>query len=142
MRVVRPDTAELAALLETSLPAADLRGVEVEEIDDQDVRLRLRFAPHHLGPGGIFSGPALLGFADTALYAAAQATIGRGNIALVSTMSLTFLKPATGADIIALSRVISRSRNALHLEAWLFVHAAVDPVLHATATSVTRPAPF
>ena len=46
------------------------------------------------------------------------------------------IKPATGADIVALSRVISRSRNALHLEAWLFVHAAVDPVLHATATSV------
>ena len=137
----RLDEAALASTLQALLPAADLRGVEVEEVDDQDVRLRFPFAQSYMGPGGIFSGPTLLCFADTALFAAAQAAIGRDSIAVVSTMAVTFLKPASPGDIVGLSRVISRSRNAMHLEAWLFVHAAVDPIVHATATGVLRPAP-
>ena len=91
-------------------------------------------------PDGIFSGPTLLGFADTALYAAAQAATGDSVRALVATMSVTFLKPAMAADVIAIARVISRTARTAHLEAWLFSHAAVDPILHATATSVLRPA--
>jgi uncharacterized protein (TIGR00369 family) len=138
--VSRLDAAQLAALLSDTLPAIDYHGVEVEEVGDQEVRLRLPYDPAFVGAGGIFSGPTLLGFADTALYAAAQAATGDSVRALVSTMSVTFLKPAMAADVIAIARVISRTAKTAHLEAWLFSHAAVDPILHATATSVLRPA--
>jgi len=53
---------ELQRFLERTLPKADLHGLIVEEAQDQDVRLRFPFAAHFIGPGDIYSGPALLSF--------------------------------------------------------------------------------
>ena len=36
--------------------------------------------------------------------------------------------------MIALSRVSRRDGEVVHAEAWLFSHAVVEPMLHATAT--------
>ncbi|MDI1288144.1 MAG: PaaI family thioesterase [Reyranella sp.] len=130
---------ELQKLLEKTLPAADLHGLFVEECQDQDVRLRFPFDARFLGPGDVFSGPALLSFADTALYAAVQAAIGTAEIALTSNLNVTFLKPAQAAEMVALSRVIRKGRRTAHAEAWLFSHTVVDPVLHATASLSIRP---
>jgi acyl-coenzyme A thioesterase PaaI-like protein len=44
------------------------------------------------------------------------------------------LRAAQQADVIALSRVLRRNRQIVHAEAWLFSHAVVEPMLHATAT--------
>jgi len=119
---------ELQALLEKTLPAADLHGLFVEECQDQDVRLR--FSP---GPDGAWSTAALLSLVDTALRAAA------GVEARLSHLNVTVLKPAHAAmDVIALSRVIRRDGASAHAEAWLFSHAVVDPMLHATATLQPR----
>ena len=114
---------ELQKLLETTLPAADLHGLFVEECQDQDVRLR--FSP---GPDGLWSTPALLSLVDTALRAASGVTVE------LSHLNVTVLKPAQAADVISLSRIIRRDGDRIHAEVWLFNHAAVDPVLHATAT--------
>lgn len=129
---------ELQRFLEATLPKADLHGLLVEECQDQDVRLRFPFAPHFVGPGDIFSGPALLSFADTALFAAVQAMIGTAELGLTSNLNVTFLRPAQAADVIAVSRVIRRGKSVVHAEAWLFSHAVVEPVLHATATLSIR----
>ena len=134
----RPDPDELQRWLLDTLPAIDRHGLEVEDIDPEGVRLRFPFDRKFIGPGDIFSGPALLGFTDTAIYAAAKAVVGRDAVPLVSTLSVTFLRPAQAADILALARVISRRSRVLHTEAWLFAHAVVDPLLHATATCVVR----
>lgn len=133
-----PDPDELQRWLLQSLPAMDCHALEVDDIDDDGVRLRFPFDPKFVGPGEIFSGPTLLGFADTAIFAAGKATLGREAVPLVSTLSVTFLRPAQPADIVALARVISRRKRVLHAEAWLFAHAAVDPLLHATATCVVQ----
>ena len=129
----------LAALLRETLPDRDLHGVEVEEIDEQGVRLRFPFDAAFIGPGEIFSGPALLSFADTAIYAAIQARIGRQGLALVSTMSVSFLRAAKSADTICLARVIRLGKKSAHAEAWLFSHAAVEPIVHVTANCVIKP---
>lgn len=131
---------ELQAFLEKTLPKADLHGLYVEECQDQDVRLRFPFAAHFIGPGDIFSGPALLSFTDTALFAAVQAAVGPAQLGLTSNLSVTFLRPAQAADVIAVSRVIRKGRSIAHAEAWLFSHAVVDAVLHATATLAIRTA--
>ncbi|MDP1752893.1 MAG: hypothetical protein Q8L22_25865 [Reyranella sp.] len=119
---------ELQKLLETTLPAADLHGLFVEECQDQEVRLR--FSP---AAGGSWSMPALLSLIDTALKAASGVT------AELSHLNVTILKPVQAADVISLSRVIRRDGDRIHAEAWLFSHAAVDPVLHATASLSIRP---
>ncbi|SRR5712691_3382689 len=114
---------ELQKILEKTLPAADLHDVFVEECQDQDVRLRFS-----LKPGETWSIAALLALADTSLRAAV------GLASSLSHLSVTVLRPAHAADVIALSRVIRRDGSTAHAEAWLFSHAAVEPMLHATAS--------
>ena len=114
---------ELQALLEKTLPAADLHDVFVEECQDQDVRLR--FSP---AAGGEWTMPALLSLVDTSLRAAAGLDAG------VSHLNVTVLRPVQAADVIALSRTIRRDGGTVHAETWLFSHAVIEPILHATAT--------
>jgi len=114
---------ELQKALEKTVPPADLHDVFVEECQDQDVRLRFS-----LGPGETWTNAALLSLVDISLRAAA------GLAATLTHLNVTVLKTAQEADVIALSRVIGRSGRTVHAEAWLFSHAVVDPMLHATAT--------
>ena len=121
---------ELQKILETVLPAADLHDVFVEECQDQDIRLRFS-----LKPGEKWSSANLLSLADTSLRAAA------GMDSSLSHLNVTVLRSPHEADVIALSRVIRRSGETVHAEAWLFSHAVVEPMLHATASLLRRPSP-
>ena len=121
---------ELQARLEAVLPAADRHDVFVEECQDQDVRLR--FSP---AAGAGWTTAALLSLVDTSLRAAA------GLEACASHLNVTVLRPAQAADVISLSRVIRRDGDQVHAETWLFSHAVVEPMLHATATLVRTPWP-
>ena len=114
---------ELQQLLEKTLAPADMHDVFVEECQDQDVRLRFS-----LGPGESWSSAALLSLVDTSLRAAA------GLEATLSHLNVTVLRAAHEADVLALSRVIRRDGGSVHAESWLFIHAVVEPMLHATAT--------
>ena len=121
---------ELQALLDEILPERDRYDLFVEECQDQDVRLR--FSPR---PGESWSSVALLSLVDASLRAAA------GVASSLAHLNVTVLKAAHAADVIALSRVIRRDGETIHAEAWLFSHAVVEPMLHATAslkTSVPR----
>jgi hypothetical protein len=114
---------ELQTLLEKTLPPVDRHDVFVEECQDQDVRLR--FSP----PAGAgWTMAALLSLVDTSLRAAAGLEAG------VAHLNVTVLRPAQAADVVSLSRVIRREGDRVHAESWLFSHAVVEPMLHATAT--------
>jgi uncharacterized protein (TIGR00369 family) len=131
---------ELSSILRRNLPARDVHGVVVESFEGGEVRLRFPFDPSFIGPGDVFSGPTLLSFADTAVYAAAQAAYGAAALPLTSTINVAFLQAAQASDIVALSRVIKRGKRLAHVEAWLFNHAAIDPITHATASCAIRAA--
>jgi acyl-coenzyme A thioesterase PaaI-like protein len=118
---------ELQARLEETTPERDRYELFVEESQDQDVRVR--FSPP---PGEGWSTAALLTAVETSLRAAA------GVEASVTHLNVTRLRPAHPADIIALSRVIRRDGAVVHGEVWLFSHAVVEAMLHATASLVTR----
>ena len=121
---------ELQKILETALLPADLHDVFVEECQDQDIRLRFS-----LKPGETWSSAALLSLVDASLRAAA----GAGS--WLSHLNVTVLRAPHDADVIALSRVIRRDGPVAHAEAWLFSHAVVEPMLHATASLAKRPSP-
>jgi uncharacterized protein (TIGR00369 family) len=126
--------SDLQELLRRTLPARDLHDLMVDAIEEGEIRLRFPFRAEYLGPGDIVSGPLLLSFTDTAIYAAAQLDLPEGQIALTSTINVSFLRPAQPADVITLSRVLRRGKTLVHTEAWLFSHTATDPILHATAS--------
>ena len=114
---------ELQQLLDKTLPAADRHDVFVEECQDQDVRLRFSLAA-----GETWSSAALLSLVDTSLRAVA------GPGALLTHLSVTVLRAPQSTDVLSLSRVIRRDGEAVHAEVWLFSHAVVEPMLHATAS--------
>ncbi|HTE37228.1 MAG TPA: hypothetical protein VK630_11845 [Reyranella sp.] len=118
---------ELQARLEKTTPERDRYELFVEESEDQDVRVR--FSPQ-AGEG--WSTAALLTVMEISLRAAA------GVEASVTHLNVTRLRPAQPADIIALSRVIRRDGDVVHAETWLFSHAVVEAMLHATATLAGR----
>jgi hypothetical protein len=118
---------ELQALLEKTTPARERHEVFVEECQDQDVRVR--FSPPKGEDGeGDWSTASLLAVVETSLRAAAGAETR------ITHLNLTMIRVAQPADVIALSRVIRREADMVHAEAWLFSHAVVEPVLHATAS--------
>src|SRR5207245_1915720 len=121
---VRPMTEEeLQQLLEKTTPERDRYELFVEQCQDQDVRVR--FSP---AKGEGWPMAPLLTLVETALRAAAGAE------ARLTHLNVTVLRAAQQADVIALSRVLRRDRDVIHAEAWLFSHAVVEPMLHATAT--------
>ncbi|HTG24438.1 MAG TPA: hypothetical protein VK681_30705, partial [Reyranella sp.] len=100
------------------------------ECQDQDIRLRFS-----LKPGESWSSAALLSLVDTSM----RATTGMGSS--LSHLNVTVLRPAHETDVIALSRVIRRIGETVHAETWLFSHAVVEPMLHATGSLLRRPSP-
>ena len=122
-KVVLMTEEELQALLERTTPERDRYELFVEECQEQDVRVR--FSPAR---GAEWSTAALLTVAEISLRAAAGLEVR------LSHLNVTVLRPAQQADVIALSRALRRSREIVHAEAWLFSHAVVEPMLHATAT--------
>lgn len=114
---------ELQAALEKTTPQRERYELFVEQCQDQDVRVR--FSPPK---DDAWSMAALLAVAEIALRAAA------GPPARVTHLTLTVLRPAQHADVLALSRVLRRDRQTVHCEAWLFSHAVVEPMMHVTAT--------
>jgi hypothetical protein len=113
---------ELQAALERTTPERERYGLFVEEAQDQD--LRVRFSPPDEG----WSNAALLTIVETSLRAAG------GPDARLSHLTVTRLREVQPADVIALSRIIRRDGDVVHAEAWLFSHAVVEAMLHATAT--------
>ena len=114
---------DLQAALEKTTPERERHALFVEECQDQDVRVR--FSP---AQGEGWTQPALLAVVHTALRAAA------GVEAELTHLSVTAIRAAQPADVLALARVIRRDRETVHAECWLFSHAVVEPMLHATAT--------
>ena len=117
---------ELQSLLESTTPARERYELFVEQCQDQEVRVRFS-PPRELGAEG-WSMAALLAVTDISLRAAAREE------ASVTHLNVTRIRSAQPADVLALSRVIRRDPDVIHAESWLFSHAVVEPMLHATAT--------
>jgi hypothetical protein len=118
---------ELQAVLEKTTPARERYDLFVEDCQDQEVRLRFSAPKDEAGRAG-WSMAAMLTLVDTSLRAAA------GGEAALTHLNVTMIRPTQEVDVFALSRAIRRDRDAIHAEAWLFCHAVVEPMLHATAT--------
>jgi acyl-coenzyme A thioesterase PaaI-like protein len=128
-----------------NLPVIDHHGEVVECVADGELRMRLPFERHYVGGDvwkdsgrHVYSGPMLLGFADTAMYACITGTFGGKVLGIVQTMTINFLRPAKEADLIADVRVVRRGKRSVYLETFLFSDGDTEPVAHVTATAVIR----
>jgi acyl-coenzyme A thioesterase PaaI-like protein len=86
----------------------------------------------------VYSGPMVLGFADTAMYACIVGTFGGKVLGIIQTMTTNFLRPARDTDLIAQVRISRRGKRSIYLEAWLFSDGDTEPAAHVTATAAIR----
>jgi len=115
----------------------NLRGknpIEIEQIEKQSARLRLRVEKRHLRPGDTVSGPALMGLVDAAMFVAILGEIGPAYNALTSNLNINFLKKPNAVDVIAECRLLKVGQRLVFGEVTLYSEGTDEPVAHATCT--------
>lgn len=139
------DKADIKNIIATKLPAVDQHDEIVERVTEQEVCIRVPFKREYLGGdawgtggGAVYSGPMVMGLADTAMYACVHAAVGRHCVPVIVTLTVSFLRPARASDLIAEARIVRRGRRLAYLEASLSSDGAPERVAHAVATYAVR----
>jgi uncharacterized protein (TIGR00369 family) len=124
---------ELAAFLDRAFPpeARPTLG-ELVSVVPGHVRMSLQPLPAMLRPGGIVSGPTLMGLIDVAGYAVVQAHIGPVEMAVTDTLSVSFLRPCRLAPVLADARLLKLGRRLASLDVRLWQGAEDHLVAQAT----------
>ncbi len=139
---------DVKALIVSNLPPVDQHEEVVEAVGKDWIRLRLPFRQDYLGAdpwlstgGVVFSGPQVMGFADTVMYSCIHGTLGRDVIAVISNLMVTFLRPAKAADMIGNGRLIRSGKRHAYVEAYLYSDGDAEPIAHVTSTYSIVPRP-
>ena len=134
-------TEQARSTITTNLPPVDHHDEVVEAVGTNTLRLRLPFKSEFLGAepwqdgsGRVFSGPMVMGMADTAMYCCVMAALGTGVIPVMANFNVTFLSPARAADLIADVRIVRRGGRLYYLECWLNSEGESQPCAHVTST--------
>lgn len=134
-------TEQAQRTITTNLPPVDHHNEVVEAVGPDTLRLRLPFRSDYLGAepwqdgsGRFFSGPMVMGFADTAMYCCVMAALGTSVIPVMANFNVTFLSPARAADLVADVRIVRRGGRLHYLECWVSSDGESHPCAHVTST--------
>ncbi len=127
--------------MHAGVPLAAAWGIELLSAQDGVARLRLPHDPQLLRPGNTVSGPALMGLADVAMWAALLSTAqGRDN-SVTSSMNVNFLAPAGPGPLIAQARVVKAGKRMIYGDILIFAEGSDLPAVHVTTHWVVIAAP-
>ncbi|WP_286240730.1 PaaI family thioesterase [Neptuniibacter halophilus] len=125
---------EMQQFLEEHFPQGAQYG-ELLELGNGTSTMRLPVDDQHLRPGGTVSGPAMMGLADVAVYAALLSKIGPVALAVTTNLNINFLrKPAADSDIIAKAQMLKVGKRLGVGEVSILSAGDEEPVAHATMT--------
>jgi acyl-coenzyme A thioesterase PaaI-like protein len=127
------NTQAIEALIHAELPLAAAWGVRVLEAGGGEARLHLNPLPVLLRPGPTLSGPALMGLADMAMWAALLAISDGRDRSLTSSLSIQFLRPAGVGAVVAHARLIKPRGRSLFGEVRILRAADEEVVAHVTS---------
>ena len=132
---------EVEQAIVRNLPTIDHHGEIVENVGSNSIRVRLPYQQAFMGTerwqdssGGVFSGPMVMGLADTTMYGCVLAALGGEIIPVMATFNITFLWPAKASDLIAEARIVRRGGRLHYLDCGLTSHGEREPCAHITAT--------
>jgi len=132
---------EAERMIVKNLPPIDHHGEVVEHVGENSIRVRLPYKPQFMGTepwqdgsGRVFSGPMVMGFADTAMYCCVMAAMGADVIPVKANLNITFLRPARASDLVAQARIVRQGGRLHYLECWLTSDGETDPCAHITST--------
>jgi uncharacterized protein (TIGR00369 family) len=126
--------AHYDAILYAGLPLAAAWGVRILRADAGAARLQLPAGPGLLRSGGIVSGPAIMGLADMAMWAALFSITESRDVILTTAMNITFLRPCGPGPLEAEARLIKASGRTLFGEVQVFRTGDGEPCAHVTSS--------
>ena len=119
MKAPTPD--EINAFLLEAFPSAAADGTHCVDVGTNWAIARWPYDESTLRPGGYISGPVMFSLADSALWFATFTAIGIEAMAVTTEMSIRFLRPAQGGDLLAKATIQSTGRRRLAgtIELWI-----------------------
>jgi uncharacterized protein (TIGR00369 family) len=131
--MLKMNAEEIRDFMEKFFPQARMP-IEIEELREQFLRIRVPVTDRYLRPGGTVSGPALMSIADTAMYYLVLAMIGPVALALTTNLNIDFLRAPKLADIIAETEMLKLGKRLAVGRVTIFSDGMDGPVAHATVT--------
>jgi uncharacterized protein (TIGR00369 family) len=111
-----------------------LSGFDIEEMRYGGCRLRRRFDPQLLRPGGTIAGTTIMALADYAMYFAVLGAIGWVPLAVTTNLTINFLKKPAARDLLADARLLKLGKRLAVGEIGIFSAGDDELVAHATST--------
>ena len=120
-------------------PASYEDGIRCIAIEEGSAEVRWTFDEEKLRPGAYVPGPVMFALADSALWYATFSVIGLEPMAVTSEMSIRFLRPAQGGDLLGRATInsVSTSRIVGTVEMW--VDGASEKLVAVAQGSYARP---
>ena len=126
---------DIETIIQQGLPAAKEQGLHIDAIGADWAEARLAYSPMMLRPGGSISGPTIMGLADSAMYAAIMATLGRVEMAVTQDLNIHFLRKPRETDLVARAHILRLGRRSVVLDVQVFSADDRDrPVAFVTGT--------
>jgi len=129
---LRMDAAALNAFMLEAFPDAPRtgRGVVIEA-EPGRVVTRMDDGARMLRPGGVVSGPTMMGLADTTVYALVLAHIGPVPMAVTTSLNIHFLRPAKAGPVTAEGRLLRLGRRIATAEVSIWTEGPDRIAAHA-----------
>lgn len=115
------DVDTLSAFIDQSFPAKARPALgQLVSIAPGHVRMRLDPDQDMIRPGGIVSGPVLMGVVDVAAWAAVLAHVGPVAMAVTHSLNMAFLRACAVAPVIADARLLRLGRRLATIDVRLW----------------------
>ena len=129
------DASALNAFLRGAFPEGPAdRIAKVIAVSPGQARLQLIPDSGNMRPGGIVSGPTLMGLADIAAYALVLAHIGPVAMAVTSSLAFQFLRACEPVAITADARLLRLGRRLVVSDVQIWTISPDRPVAQASVT--------
>jgi uncharacterized protein (TIGR00369 family) len=133
-----PQTRAIQDIVHRGVPLAAAWGIEVVASAGGGAICRLPWREELLRPGGTMSGPALMGLADVAMWAALLGLTGGRDESLTTSLSINFLRRLPPGPVLAEARVLKRGR-IIFGEVAIRSEGAAEVAAHVTTSWAAVP---
>jgi uncharacterized protein (TIGR00369 family) len=130
------DKLDIQAIVRAGVPLADSWGIEVLAAADGTALVRLPARADLLRPGNTVSGPALMGLADVAMWAALLGVTDGRDESVTSNFTVNFLRALPPGAVLAAARIVKRGKRMVFGEVLLRAEGSDDVAVHVTTSWV------
>jgi uncharacterized protein (TIGR00369 family) len=130
-----PTPAAINEFFAREYPSAHASGCRCIDSGPGLIVSRWTYDPATLRPGGFIAGPTQFLLADTAFWFLTFTVLGLAPMAVTSELTITFLRPAVGGDLLARAELLRAGKTKITGTVRLWVDGAPDkPVSHVVGS--------